>query len=146
MKSGEDKDRETVWVWVTDGPPPASVGGVALEGNGVRIQDGDDAPCAFDHTDFGAVAEGKRVAHRFVLFNRGDEEISCSGRAVTLAGPHAKEFRVLHAPAKRISPRGSTPFDIQFRPKGAGPRTADVTVRVGKETLRFAVRGGGAAE
>jgi len=141
LKSGAEEDRETVQVFVTDGPPPASIGGVVLEGNGVRIADGDDAPCAFDHTHFGAVKAGESVTHRFMLFNRGDEAVSRSSRAVTLAGPDAGEFRLVKAPVGRISPHGSMPFELQFRPKGAGARTAEVTLRAGTDTVRFTVAG-----
>jgi hypothetical protein len=144
VKSGQKTDRETVQVWVTDGPPPAPVGGVVLEGNGVRIADGDDAPCAFDHTHFGSVREGERVRHRFVIFNRGDTELTRAGRGVAIAGPHAKEFRLVQAPAKRIQRLGSTPLEIEFRPKGAGPRNAEIAVQVGETTIRFQVAGNGA--
>jgi len=146
VTSGKITDRETVQIWVTDGAPPASVGGVVLEGNGVRIANGDDAPCAFDHTHFGAARKGPRLARRFVLFNRGAAEIRCGPGAVTLSGPHAKEFRIVRAPAKRISQRGSTSFRIEFRPNGAGAKTAEVTVRAGKQTTRFAITGIGAAD
>lgn len=146
VKRGKETDRETVQVWVTDGPPPAPVGGVVLEGNGVRIADGDDSPCAFDHTQFGSVREGERVRRRFVLFNRGDTELPCPRRGVATAGPHAKEFRVSQAPAKRIPRLGSTPLEIEFRPKGTGPRNAEITVQVGSETIRFAVAGTGTAK
>jgi hypothetical protein len=146
VKSGKDSDRETVQVWVTDGPQPAPVGGVVLEGGGVRIADGDDAPCAFDHTHFGSVREGKRARRRFVLFNRGAGELSSSRKAVTIEGQHAREFRVVRAPARRISRHGSTPFDIEFRPKGGGPKTARVSVLAGQDTIRFAIAGIGKAE
>jgi len=141
VKSGKQTDRETVQVLVTDGPLPPPVGGVVLEGNGVRIADGDDAPCAFDHTQFGSVREGKRATHTFLLFNRSDTELSNSGRVVTIAGPHQKDFRIKHAATRRIPRHGSTPFDIEFRPKEAGPRTAEVTVRMGKQTIRFTIAG-----
>ena len=49
------------------------------------------------------------------------------------------------ASCDRYELSGSTPFDIEFRPNGAGPRTAEVKVRVGKETIRFAIAGIGEA-
>jgi hypothetical protein len=146
VKSGEETDRETVQVLVTKGPPPAAVGGVVLEGNGVRIKPGDDTPCAFDHTDFGSVETGKRSARRFELFNRGDGPLRCPTRAVTITGPGAKDFHVVRGPAKSISPRGSTVLDLEFRPKGEGPRSAVVAVRIGGETISFTVAGTGGAK
>jgi len=141
VKSGAQTDRETMQVWVTNRGLPIPAGGVVIEGNGVRIADGDDSPCAFDHTRFGSVREGKRMRRRFMLFNRGESVLKCSRKTVTIAGPHAKEFRVVKHPYKRVSPNGSTPIDIEFRPKGAGPRTAEVTVQLGEKTIRFAIAG-----
>ena len=141
VKSGKQIDRETVQVWVTAGPPPKAVGGVLVEGNGVRIASGDDSPCAFDHTQYGSVKDGKRKRRRFVLFNRGDNKLSVSSKALTIEGPHAKEFRLVTRPARRVSPLGSTPFEIEFRPKGTGPRTAQVSLKLGAETIRFTIAG-----
>ncbi|MHC4952400.1 MAG: choice-of-anchor D domain-containing protein [Planctomycetota bacterium] len=146
VKSGETTDRETVQVWVTGGPPPKPVGGVVIEGNGVRIAGGDDSPCAFDHTQFGAVRQGARKRQQFMIFNRGKTKLTIPSKALTLEGPHAKEFRVAKRPATRIAPLGSTLFEIEFRPKGAGPRTAQVALRLGGKTIRFAVSGTGAAK
>jgi hypothetical protein len=144
VKSGKHTDRQTVHVWVTEGSVPAPVGGVVVEGNGVRIGDGDHAPCVFDHTLFGSTAVGRPKTRRFLVFNRGGSKVSSV--AVTLAGSHAKEFRVVLPPARQITPRGNTPFDIQFSPKGTGPRTAKVTVRAGKQKICFAIAGTGEAE
>ncbi len=141
VKSGKDTDRETVHIWVTAGKPPAPVGGAIVEGNGVRIQDGDDTPSAFDHTHFGTAGEGERNARTFLLFNRGDADLSCSGKAVTLKGAHAGDFHVVRGPRKSISPLGSASFVLEFRPRGGGTRTAEVTVRAGSETIRFTVAG-----
>jgi hypothetical protein len=141
VKSGKQTDRETVQVWVTDGPPPKSIGGIVVEGNGVRIATGDDSPCAFDHSQFGSVRDGTRKRRRFVIFNRGDSRLSVSSKALTIAGEHAKEFRLVTRPAKRISPLGSTPFEIEFRPKGTGSRSAQVTLKLGAQTIRFTIAG-----
>ncbi len=141
VKSGAKTDRETVQVWVTNGPPPKPVGGIVIEGNGVRIAASDDSPCAFDHTQFGSVKDGKRKRRRFVIFNRGGAKLTISSKALTIEGEHAKEFRFVKRQARRISPLGSTPFEIEFRPKGTGARTAQVTLKLGTETIRFAIAG-----
>lgn len=143
VKNGEATDRETIQIWVTDGPPPAPIGGVVVEGNGVRIADGDDAPCSFNATLYGTVKEGGRRTRRFELFNQGDTDVLLGRGAITLTGPNAEEFRVAMAPARRVGARGSTSFDISFRPKGAGPRTAEVRIRAGKERIGFSVAGTG---
>ena len=144
VKSGAGTDRETVQVWVTDGPPPEPSGGLVIEGNGVNIADGDSTPCAFDDTLFGTLKTGESRTHSFELFNRGEKSLSLGRSAITLSGPNAKEFRVALVPAKRVSPLGSTSFDIRFRPKGAGPRTAEVLIRTGRKSVRFTVVGSGA--
>jgi hypothetical protein len=141
VKSGKQTDRETVQVWVTDGPPPAPEGGIVVEGNGVFIDDGDDTPCAFDHTHFGTVRQGRDLTRNFLLFNRSDKKATAV--SVTLSGAHAEDFRVAVTPAKAISGLGSTPFHIQFKPKGTGLRTAEVTVRASKTMVRFTLAGTG---
>gem|GEM_PF-1460482 len=146
VKSGERTDRETVQVWVTDGPPPKPVGGAVVEGNGVRIPSGDNEPCVFDHTRFGSVRDGTRKRRRFVLINRSGAKLGVSSKALTIEGAQAKEFRLVKRPANRVSPLGSTPFEIEFRPKGTGPRTAQVTLKLGTDTIRFAIAGTGVAK
>ena len=146
VRSGKDTDRETIQVWVTDGKPAAPAGGVAVEGNGVRIRDGDDAPSAFDHTRFGVAGEGERIARTFLLFNRGVEELTCSPRTVSIAGAQAGDFRIVRAPRRVVSPYGYARFEVEFRPRGGGVRTAEVTVRAGGDTVRFAIAGEGAID
>jgi len=141
VKSGKDTDRQTIHIWVTAGEPPAPVGGVVVRGNGVRIADGDRSPSAFDHTWFGKAGERERITRTFLLVNRGAEELPCSARAVTVTGNAAADFRVVQHPRKSISPYGCATFDLEFRPRGGGTRTAEVSVRAGKETITFAIAG-----
>jgi hypothetical protein len=143
VKSGKHTDRQTVHVWVTDGPPPAAGDGITVEGNGVEIRDKDDSPCAFDHTRFGTAAVGGAAVRRFHIFNRSEAKVTGTAGAVTIAGANAAEFRVSKPPAKHISPLGSTPFEIEFKPQGTGLRTAELTVRARGRTIRFAVAGTG---
>ena len=145
VKSGEKTDRETLPVWVTDGPLPAPPGGIVVEGNGVRIADGDDTPGQFDHTHFGAANSGEPITRTFELFNRGPEELSCLPQTVTVSGTHADDFRVVRAPRKRIAPRGYARFAIEFQPRAGGTRIAEITVRAGDASVRFAIAGTAAA-
>jgi hypothetical protein len=136
VRSGRFEDRQVIQVLVTKGPPPKPVGGVEVEGNGVIIRDKDDAPSAFDHTWFGTVKKGEKVARRFEILNRGGEEIAAS---VTVA--NAKEFRLTRAPRRRIAGGGRATFEIEFRAKDAGARSADVTVGVKGRKIRFTIAG-----
>jgi hypothetical protein len=62
-------------------------------------------------------------------------------RPVTIAGPHAKDFKVVRQPRGRILGPGSSRFEIGFSPQGEGARTATVSVRSAGGTYVFAVRG-----
>ena len=140
-RSGDDSDRQTVSVWVTDGAKPASSRGVLIEGNGVSIAHGDETASAFDHTHFGTVREGAATTHVFEIYNRGTEDLACSARTVTIGGEHAPEFRIVSAPRRKILPGGYGTFAIDFRPKGEGTRSAEVTVRAAGTTTTFRVSG-----
>ncbi len=146
VRYGKEIDRETIQVWVTEGAPPEPIGGIVVEGNGVRLGGADEIPNTFDHTQFGAVSEGKRKRQTFLIFNLENKRISCPKKSVTIDGEHAKDFRIAHRPAKRVSVYGSTSFDIEFRPKGVGARKARVTIRIGQELIRFPITGTGVAK
>ena len=81
--------------------------------------------------------------HAFLLFNRGDGgAVTLKGpRPVTIAGPHAKDFKVVRQPRGRILGPGSSRFEIRFSPQGEGARTATVSVRSAGGTYVFAVGG-----
>ena len=133
-------------VWVTDGPPPATAGGIVVEGNGVRIRNGDDDSSTFDHTHFGTVPDGQPIERTFELFNRGDSDLICSDDTVSINGKHAADFRVVHAPRQLIESDGYGRFVIQFRPRAtgaqaSGTRAAEVAICVADTSIRFAVTG-----
>ncbi len=140
-RSGKLSDRETISVWVTSGPPPAPVGGIVVEGRGVRVADGDEEPSTFDGTLFGKAGESGTLTRVFELFNRGAEDLSCNARTVTVSGANAAEFRVVAAPRKTIEAGGYGTFAIEFRPRGGGTRRAEIIVRAGVQSVRFAVAG-----
>jgi hypothetical protein len=146
VKSGKLTDRETLTVWVTDGPVPDPSKGLIVEGNGVRIRDGDDTPSAFDHTHFGEAPDGGRIVRTFDLFNRGGKELVTTSRSIVLGGPHGKDFRVVRSPRKNIVPGGQATFEIAFKSRGSGRRTAEVTLRGTGATVRFAIAGGSAVD
>jgi len=141
VKSGDETDRETVHVWVTDGVQPPVTGGNRVEGNGVRIRNGDDVASAFDHTHFGTARDDQSLSRTFELFNQGDSEMICSEKTISITGMHAEDFRVTLAPRQRIEPGGYSRFVIQFRPRATGTRTADVTVSANDTSIRFAIAG-----
>lgn len=141
VRSGERSDVETVRVWVTKEEPPKPLGGVWIEGNGVRIAAGDDEACAFDHTDFGVLAQGATVSRVFELHNLGGDDISCPKGTVSLSGEDASDFRIVRAPRKTIEAGGYATFEIELRPSAAGRRSAVVTVKAGGTSSTFRIAG-----
>ena len=95
----------------------------------------------FDHTHFGTANQGERIMRTFELFNRGSEELSCSPQTVTISGTHAADFRVAHGPRERIASYGYARFAIEFQPRDSGTRIAEITVRAGDTSIRFAIAG-----
>jgi len=143
VKNGKEVDREIVQVLVTKGAPPKPVGDVVVEGGNVHIARGDKTPCVFDGTDFGSAIEKKRVRRTFTIFNRRTLKLSISSKALTIEGAHAKDFRIATRPSRKISPGGSALFEIEFRPKETGTRTATVVLNTGSKMFRFAISGEG---
>ncbi len=137
VKNGKLKDRETVHVWVTDGPKRAVKGGFAIKGNGVWIDQTNSEASAFNNTDFGSNAEP--VAHTFSLFNQSDSDLICSENAISIEGDHAREFRLIRSPRRRIEPGGYSLFTIEWCPRASGVRNSQVTVTMGDSTRTFAV-------
>ena len=70
---------------VTD-PPPVSIpviwAEVAVNGNGLDIEDGDEAPIPADGTDYGTTFLGTPVSHTFRVDNRGSDVLTTSGLEV----------------------------------------------------------------
>ncbi len=142
-KGSAGEDTTTVAVWVTEGGVEESESTLHVEGNGVRIRDGDDVPCAFDHTAFGAAAGGV-VVRTFRITNSGTVPLALDSRKpVTIEGPHASDFKVEKKPRRQLDGGDSTTLSIRFKPKGPGPRTAQVRVGAGNRQVVFAIAGDG---
>jgi len=142
--AGSESDTETVSVLVTDAKHKRKDGSVAIEGGGVWIRSGDDSPCAFDDTAFGAVPIGESREHVFALTNAHSKALRIEGKtSVALSGETAKSFRVVARPRRTLEAGGRVTFRIRFKPREAGPQMARVEIHVGTRTLTFSVGGEG---
>ncbi|MEX0775611.1 MAG: choice-of-anchor D domain-containing protein [Phycisphaeraceae bacterium] len=123
------------------GAQPARIN---VEGNGLNTPNGQNAPNATNHTDFGqAPVKGGTVTRTFLVQNLGHEPLDLL-QAVQITGPHASEFTVVAAPPKRVDPLGSRRLTIRWQPTAPGPRNAVVTITSNDEqkpTYTFAIQG-----
>lgn len=110
-----------------------------VEGNGVTIRNGDDSPNPFDHTDFAKADE-----RTFLLFNRGDKPLTIKGgKAISITGEAAADFKVVRRPRTRLAARGSSRLVVRFRPTQKGRRRAELRIQAAGATYRFALAGQG---
>lgn len=90
-----------------------------------RINSGDDTPDEREGTVFPDTAIGVPVTMSFLLDNRGPRGsrlIMDGTPKVTFSGPNASEFTL------KGSPTSNNVFTIEFKPTGAGVRTAIVSI------------------
>ncbi|MCF7673885.1 MAG: choice-of-anchor D domain-containing protein [Akkermansiaceae bacterium] len=114
--------------WAIAGAPLAIE--INLVGNGVIIPDGDVLPDAYDHTDFGAVAEGGTMTRTFTIQNLGRLDLNLTGAPkVNVSGTHAADFTVTAQPVdSTVLPGGATTFQVTFDPGAPGLRTATLSI------------------
>lgn len=144
VRSSSGSDTETVSVLVTKEPLEERPAAIAVEGNGVLIRAGDPTPTAFDHTDYGRVEIGKSVRRTFLLVNKGDGVLTLDRKApIIVGGANARDFKVMKKPRTRIDGRGSSLFEVRFKPREAGARTATIEIHAGSETFVFTLGGMG---
>jgi hypothetical protein len=104
---------------------------MSVEGNSKTIADGDDTPSAEDHTDFGpTVTAFSSVTRTFTIKNSGTDKLTLSGNPrVAIGGPDAGDFYVIAQPSSPVAAyTGSTTFEVDFIPAGAGTRTASISI------------------
>lgn len=131
------------------GSPP--VPEITIEGNGVAIADGDNAPSPGDDTDFGSTAPTSgTVGHTFTIRNTGSGLLHLGGTPrVALSGSHAGDFAVAVQPSATVAVGGTTTFKIRFDPSAAGLRRATVSIAnddADENPYDFAIQGTGEAE
>ena len=97
-------------------------------GNSQIISDGDTTPSTSDHTDFGTVATGNSLVRTFTIRNTGTDVLNLYGSPrVQLSG--SSDFTVIVQPSSPVAAYGgTTTFQIQFTPSGAGLKTATVSI------------------
>lgn len=109
-------------------PPPSEID---VLGNSVSIVNGDTAPSAADHTDFGdAEVTSGSVVRTFTIENKGTATLNLTGSSpyVTIGGTHASEFSLTSIPSGTIVGGGTTTFDITFDPSASGIRNATISI------------------
>ncbi|MCC7146294.1 MAG: choice-of-anchor D domain-containing protein [Phycisphaeraceae bacterium] len=106
-----------------------------VQGNGASIVNGDDAPSADDHTDFGtagigAEAEGgSSVTRTFTIANTGGDALNLTGTPVVeVSGVNAADFVVTVLPADTVAAAGTATFEVTFTPSGLGAHHATITI------------------
>lgn len=121
----------------------SSTAAITVEGNGVVIANGDNAPGTSDHTDFGGMTTVTGTVTRvFSIRNSGLTELAVSN--VVLTG--SADFALTAAPAPSVSPGGSTTFNITFDPSANGLRAATVAIAnsdTNSNPYTFAIQGTG---
>lgn len=71
---------------------------------------------------FGTVAVGNRATRTFPLYNMGTAPLK--NLKITKSGPNAADFTIAEPSSTSLNPGAITAFDVTFRPKGNGTRTA----------------------
>ena len=135
-------DTETIRVLVTPEKRSPRAADLRIEGNGVLIREGDEAPGHFDHTDFGNVPTGGAVVRMFRVVNGGDAPLRLDGKkAVRLGGATPGAFKITRQPRRRIDPRGSAWFEVRYKSKEAGTHQATLQIVAGSKTHAFTIAG-----
>ncbi|AYQ33350.1 BspA family leucine-rich repeat surface protein [Runella sp. SP2] len=122
---------------------------INLKGNDVSIVNGDTAPSADDHTDFGSQnVNSGTVVRTFTIVNTALGTLNLTGNPnkVTISGTNAAEFTVTTQPTSPVAANGSTTFQITFNPAASGLRTATVSIANNTSNANpytFAIQGTG---
>jgi hypothetical protein len=116
-------------------PSPA----IVVRGNGRSLRNGDLAPSALDHTDFGTA-----VDRTFRIQNTGVAALSLG--SIEIEGDHPDDFSLTNPDPvpNEIAAGGSAEFKIQFSPLAAGTRSATVSFSTnvaGSNPFSFKVQG-----
>ena len=118
---------------------------INIQGNGNSIVDGDAAPSATDHTDFGTTPVcNTTIVRTFTIENTGTEVLNIS--SVNISGTNAADFSVTVSPAASVAVSGATTFQVTFNPSASGARNAVITVNNNdsdESAYDFAVTGTG---
>jgi autotransporter-associated beta strand protein len=79
--------------------------------------------------NFGEVLRGSSSSRTFTIRNTGNIALNLSGTPrVAISGTNASDFLVVSSPSNVVAAGGSTIFEVQFNPSGAGVRNAQLTI------------------
>ncbi len=141
---GAQEDREAVQIQVGDGPVKKRPAQLRVEGNGVRIQDDDETPNGYDHTDFGGVNTGQSRERTLRIWNTGSSAIKLGSKSpVLIQGAGADAFRVTRKPRAQLDPGESTLLTLAFEAESKGTFHALVLIGPPSTRLKFSIMGTG---
>ncbi len=128
-------------------PAPETFPEIDVLGNGMSIADGDMAPSAEDHTDFGgAHITGVGINRLFTIKNTGNANLNLGTAVIT--GMHPGDFTVEVQPDPIVPPGGMTTLRVRFDPVLPGLREAKVEIPnddADENPYDFAIQGTGTA-
>ncbi|MHC1733387.1 MAG: choice-of-anchor D domain-containing protein [Bacteroidales bacterium] len=101
-----------------------------VRNNSTSIGSGSTLPSLDNGTNFGSVNLGSEsAASTFTIHNFGSADLLLLGSPkIQVSGTHAADFVVLTQPSRHVLPGDSTVFRVNFVPKGAGIRTAIISI------------------
>jgi hypothetical protein len=133
------------WNILVEGPH------IAVSGNKIQIENGDQTPSEADNTAFDSTAIADRLVKSFVITNSGSYDLHLtSDPAVEISGLHASDFKVSKMPSTAIkSWNGESTFEIAFHPSAPGLHEAVVKIENdgvdNKNNYTFGIQGTGIA-
>jgi len=121
---------------------------INVQGNSATIVDGDVAPTATDHSDFGSqsICSGN-IVRTFTIQNTGNANLTIAAGAINVTGTHAADYSIggITLPAT-IAAAGSTTFTVSFDPSAPGIRSATINLAnndCDESIYDFAIQGTG---
>ena len=106
--TGETEDYRLIISCISNGAD------IAVLGNDINIEDGDNSPDVSDFTDFGSVVDFTVTSRTFTIQNVGTGVLTIAG--ITFSGAGASSYTVITAPAATVPPGESTTFTVEFAP------------------------------
>ncbi len=153
VKSGDitfstnDADENPFHFWIAGAVVLVAAPEMEVLGNGIPIASGDTTASLVDGTDFGTTDIGRTLTRTYTIDNRGLATLYLTGSPqITLSG--SRDFSVAVQPEATVAAGGTTTFQIQFRPSGAGTQTATISIanNDGDENpYTFTIQGAGVA-
>ena len=121
-----------------------------VQGNSTTIANGDSAPSAADHTDYGsALVAGGPVMRTYTITNSGNAALILTGTPMLVVdGAQSAEFTVTSQPTTPVAVGGAETFQVVFAPTGIGLRHATLSIENNdgdENPYHFSIQGTGVA-